>query len=191
MKFWQQTNPWGVWWNSKTLNKLLIVNECIPCSPGYYCPSDGLIEPVGQCNAGHYCELSSIEASPVSKVYGYRCPVGHYCPQGTPTPIECPNSQKYHAMKFWQQTNPWGVWWNSKTLNKLLIVYLSFFFKTCFKFSQMINNLIILIFLSLFFLLGKSCPLGTFNNGTGLRYANECIPCSPGYYCPFQLYHGG
>jgi hypothetical protein len=69
---------------------LRYANECIPCSPGYYCPSDGLIEPVGQCNAGHYCELSSIEASPVSKVYGYRCPVGHYCPQGTPTPIECP-----------------------------------------------------------------------------------------------------
>ena len=27
------------------------------------------------------------------------------------------------------------------------------------------------------------CPLGSFNNGTGLREENECIPCTLGNYC--------
>ena len=27
------------------------------------------------------------------------------------------------------------------------------------------------------------CPLGTWTNSTGLRLADECTPCLPGYYC--------
>lgn len=83
---------------------LRYANECIPCTPGYYCPSAGLVEPIGECNAGHYCELASTEASPVAQSYGYRCPVGHYCPQGTPTPIECPKGtyQPSEGRDLWQ-----------------------------------------------------------------------------------------
>lgn len=83
---------------------LRYANECIPCTPGYYCPSAGLIEPIGECNAGHYCKLASTEASPVAQSYGYRCPVGHYCPQGTPTPIECPKGtyQPSEGRDLWQ-----------------------------------------------------------------------------------------
>ena len=33
---------------------------------------------------------------------------------------------------------------------------------------------------------GDLCPVGTYNNLTGLRAANECAPCDPGYYCPNQ-----
>ncbi|ESP01228.1 hypothetical protein LOTGIDRAFT_111611 [Lottia gigantea] len=64
-------------------------NECIPCDPGYYCPSQGLIKPYAECTAGYYCEVGSPEPAPVGQSYGYLCPVGHYCPQGTPVPVPC------------------------------------------------------------------------------------------------------
>ena len=68
---------------------LRAANECTPCSPGSYCATEGLIEPTGQCNAGHYCELASTQNAPVGQSYGYLCPVGNYCPQGTPQPQPC------------------------------------------------------------------------------------------------------
>ena len=64
-------------------------NECAPCTPGFYCPYQGIVQPTLPCAAGHFCELGSIEPSPVAQTYGYLCPVGHYCPQGTPAPVPC------------------------------------------------------------------------------------------------------
>lgn len=72
------------------LTGLANYTECIPCDPGKYCPSQGLIEPLADCSAGFYCELASTEAAPDGQTYGYRCPVGHYCEQGTRSPTPCP-----------------------------------------------------------------------------------------------------
>ena len=69
---------------------LKTATECPLCDPGWYCPSTGLTEPHEECTAGHYCELGATSANPTNETYGYYCPVGHYCPQGTPTPQQCP-----------------------------------------------------------------------------------------------------
>ncbi|XP_013387786.1 multiple epidermal growth factor-like domains protein 11 [Lingula anatina] len=64
--------------------------ECTLCDPGWYCPTPGLTASWGECTAGHYCELGATAASPRNETWGYLCPVGHYCPQGIPTPTPCP-----------------------------------------------------------------------------------------------------
>lgn len=72
------------------LTGLRAANECIPCDPGQYCPSPGLIVPYAYCTAGYYCEYGSNEPSPKGQSYGYNCPSGHYCPEGIPAPVPCP-----------------------------------------------------------------------------------------------------
>lgn len=79
--------PQGTFGNTTGLRS---ANECIACEPGYYCPTQGHVKPYDQCNAGYYCSGGSIEANPVAKSYGYVCPVGHYCPKGTPVLVPCP-----------------------------------------------------------------------------------------------------
>ena len=56
--------------------------DCPLCDAGKYCNSVGLVNPVGLCTAGHYCELGAEYANPVGQTWGYYCPEGHYCPEG-------------------------------------------------------------------------------------------------------------
>lgn len=64
-------------------------SQCEQCSPGQYCPSSGLTAPVGGCAPGYFCSGCSNTSTPTFGV----CPVGHYCPQGTGTPIPCPTGR--------------------------------------------------------------------------------------------------
>ena len=43
----------------------------------------------GPCQAGHYCNGSTIEAAPVGKEYGDICPPGTYCVEGRSSPVKC------------------------------------------------------------------------------------------------------
>ena len=45
----------------------------------------GLIDVVGQCSAGHFCPVGSIQ--PTEE----QCTVGHFCEVGTEFPTPCPN----------------------------------------------------------------------------------------------------
>ena len=69
-------------------------SDCLDCTPGYYCDTQGIYEPTGLCDAGYYCTAaatSAIQATDTST--GGRCPVGHYCVQGTSSPQPCPAGQ--------------------------------------------------------------------------------------------------
>jgi len=68
---------------------LTLATDCPQCDPGWYCPTIGLITPYGECEAGHYCKLGALASNPDGESWGYLCPVGHYCPQGTATPVAC------------------------------------------------------------------------------------------------------
>ena len=86
--------------NAGTFNPLqngVSTADCKTCLPGYYCPTQGLANPIGLCSDGYYCRSGSINTAPgtaenptpaVSK-YG-PCPGGSYCPSGTIEPIPCP-----------------------------------------------------------------------------------------------------
>lgn len=50
----------------------------------------GLTSPAGKCLGGHYCLLGSTEQNPIGQSYGDYCTAGHYCPEGTGSPVPCP-----------------------------------------------------------------------------------------------------
>lgn len=50
----------------------------------------GLTSPAGKCLASHYCLLGSTEQNPIGQSYGDYCTAGHYCPEGTGSPVPCP-----------------------------------------------------------------------------------------------------
>jgi hypothetical protein len=100
------------------------VLECTSCTPGYYCGSNGLTEPTAPCQAGYFCGGGSSISTPfdsagdgkvVSQSYQISyvgetcvsvvnttlndmCPPGHYCPEGSPAPIQCPPGTNSSSM---------------------------------------------------------------------------------------------
>ena len=74
-----------LWFNIyiKINKKLINLNYILSFVPG-------LTSPTGNCSAGYYCSLSSISQVPVGQSYGDICLTGHYCPEGTGTPVPCP-----------------------------------------------------------------------------------------------------
>jgi hypothetical protein len=92
------------------------VNECQPCTPGKYCGSVALQAPTYDCTAGYYCGLGSSVSTPhdsdpfhVSYVgetcVGVNktaindvCPPGHYCPEGSSSPLQCPPGTNSSAL---------------------------------------------------------------------------------------------
>lgn len=72
------------------LQGLVEVTQCTACPAGSYCDSYGLSAPSGDCLGGFLCTGSSPVANPINQTFGIECPVGHYCPEGTPSAIACP-----------------------------------------------------------------------------------------------------
>jgi hypothetical protein len=86
------------------------VSECSPCSPGHFCASPGLQAPTGLCKGGYFCGGGSSVSDPHdSGASVFRasyagetcvqvrngtvndvCPEGHYCPEGSSSPVPCP-----------------------------------------------------------------------------------------------------
>ena len=99
--------PNGTYSNSLSLTN---VTECTDCTPGYYCGSPGLTAPTAKCREGYFCGGGSPVATPhASGASPYQisyigetcveisnttlndvCPPGHYCPEGSDAPVQCP-----------------------------------------------------------------------------------------------------
>lgn len=43
-----------------------------------------------ECLAGYWCMNASVSSTPTDGVTGQSCPIGNFCPQGTPVPVACP-----------------------------------------------------------------------------------------------------
>ncbi|KAL2085398.1 hypothetical protein ACEWY4_018718 [Coilia grayii] len=65
-------------------------SECAACGGGRYCSGVGQTEPSGTCEAGFYCRHRATTATPIDGPSGGLCPVGSYCPPGSPHPSPCP-----------------------------------------------------------------------------------------------------
>lgn len=81
------------------------VRQCLPCDAGSYCGSTNSTTPTGKCADGFYCRNGSDSRTPSGGHLGDAgiCPVGHYCPSGSPlAPIACPagyyNNQTSRSM---------------------------------------------------------------------------------------------
>ncbi|XP_072557730.1 uncharacterized protein [Paramormyrops kingsleyae] len=68
-------------------------STCVPCPTGLYCRSPGSSEPQDQCQQGYFCHGGASSPAPESSASfpgNGPCPLGHYCPAGTLTPVACP-----------------------------------------------------------------------------------------------------
>jgi hypothetical protein len=73
------------------LNRLQNITQCTQCDGGEYCPYPAMNETLGQCSAGYYCKMGVNMAEPngTNTGDGDICPLGHYCPVGTVSPLPC------------------------------------------------------------------------------------------------------
>ena len=74
-------------------------DDCVACEPGQYCEAPGAETRSGPCAAGFACTYKATTSAPfqfgvwdgfVEGVPNGLCPEGHYCPQGTREPVQCP-----------------------------------------------------------------------------------------------------
>jgi len=63
--------------------------DCMNCTGGSYCASNGLTEPTGICQKGYYCLGGSSSATPTDAVTGNVCPEGFFCPANSSLPTAC------------------------------------------------------------------------------------------------------
>ena len=126
------------------------------------------------CDPGYFCSNSSIAARPGSLSQGGgNCPLGSYCPQGSPRPLickpgqYCPNqglalplancSEGYYCLAGASSPNPTdGVTGNICPAGAY-----------CPTGS---HNYTL-------------CPPGTFSNRTGNTNLTNCLSCTEGFYC--------
>ena len=186
-----QPCPLGTYSNETGLG---VEDECRPCTPGYYCATPGLTSPTGPCFGGYYCTQAIAVPKPVVSngselingsgqegsgntqcgLYpsiGDICPVGHFCPTGTATPIPCANGT-YNDFKGQSECTicPKGFYCLEGA-----VTYLD---TPCPR--------------------GHYCPIGTrhpyeypcspgsFNNLTHQGDIFNCIDCSSGLHCPYS-----
>lgn len=139
--------------------------QCQACEPGKYCPTQGLHTPFANCSAGYYCTANATTASPTDGgVTGDVCPLGHYCPVGTGTPVPCPAGS-----------------YTNTTQNAQCLVCPAGMFCTNGQTPELCP-------LGFHCPAGtgsdwQSCPPGTFGASLGLQNVTECSQCTGGYYC--------
>ncbi|CAK7320737.1 hypothetical protein VULLAG_LOCUS22832 [Vulpes lagopus] len=79
------------------------LDSCLPCPPGHYCGQENLTQASGPCDAGWFCISAAWTARPFdldnytstnclcpATATGGKCPVGSFCPEGSPEPVPCP-----------------------------------------------------------------------------------------------------
>lgn len=139
-------------------------SQCKGCEPGYYCASYGLQSTEGNCSARYYCSGNASVSSPTDGSTGNKCPVGHYCPEGTSNPIPCVP----------------GTFTDTE-LNDVCLQCTPGYYCTqgsspdpCpagFYCPEGTGHV------------WQSCPPGTFSSATGLENMTQCTQCTGGYYC--------
>ena len=149
------------------------VSDCEDCSRGHYCGNEGLEVPSGTCYAGFYCLLGSVTPTPDGSVptQGAPCIPGHFCPNGTSTPVAC-QSGTYNPNHGEAECFPCPAGYycleNSTTYNDT-VCPVGHYCPTGTMYSQQ-----------------YPCPSGTFLDSTGAHSEAYCIPCLPGKYCPYS-----
>ncbi|XP_071505048.1 uncharacterized protein [Diadema antillarum] len=134
--------------------------DCYLCSGGYYCETEGLTEPTGECGEGYYCPPGTIHREPNTTF----CPVGHYCPGAVSYPIPCRNNT-YVNYTHAVQCNPCPAGYHCKASGVQEICPAGYFCPEGTGYDLM------------------SCPRGTYSPQEGLYDVGQCLPCSSGMYC--------
>jgi hypothetical protein len=156
----------------------IAIQDCLDCPAGQYCDRQNLTSPSGFCTRGYYCLSRASTATPQSVYYnsesglqngGDICPVGTYCPSGSPFAHTCPpgtfNNMIGQEVCF---TCPEGHYCPGGTSDYLEAEYdcpIGFYCPNGTKYATQF-----------------ACPPGTFNNLTKRRTVDDCLKSPPGYF---------
>ncbi|XP_071497018.1 uncharacterized protein [Diadema antillarum] len=140
-------------------------DDCLDCPGGEVCAGYALTEPSGLCAAGYFCLGRALTQYPTDGTTGNVCPVGHYCPEGSPAALRCPdgfyNNITGRAECF---TCPAGFYCADG--ERLLACPRGHY---CPQGTGSNGSI--------------PCPRGTYNPDLGLASEDQCQPCAAGYYC--------
>ncbi|XP_070551141.1 neurogenic locus notch homolog protein 1-like [Ptychodera flava] len=143
------------------------VTYCLDCLSGRYCNSSGLAQPEGLCSPGFYCPPAQTVPTPND----YICPVGHFCIEGSMDKQPCNSGTYQDEIGQWEcKECPAGFYCDNSATP--VVNYTAFVCPSghyCPNGTRFDNE--------------HACPIGTFNNITGLTAEEECSPCLGGYYC--------
>lgn len=77
-------------YNCLILSGNLGEGNCTACDGGKACVGLGLTTPNRNCSTGYYCKSGAYSDTPMDGgATGDPCTKGHYCPEGTSTPLAC------------------------------------------------------------------------------------------------------
>ena len=147
------------------VNGSMSLMDCLTCSPGEYCDSTGLSQPIGSCDAGYFCVGGSTTPTPVGSAFGDVCDLGHYCPEGASQPLPClPGSFSSLPLATNCSLCPAGFYCTNTTSEPVLCPQ-GYYCPPSTGFDWL------------------ACPPGTFSNSEGLSTVNDCTLCTGGSYC--------
>jgi len=142
-------------------------SACEACTGGWYCATEALEEPTEQCQEEYFCEQGAKTGNPDDDIdhdpdvwYG-RCTVGHYCPEGTTTPISCEPGTYADATANAECTEC-GAGRNCSTTDS----------EPCPEGYYCEAGTV-----------PQKCPAGKYGDTTGLESSDSCQPCALGRYC--------
>ncbi|XP_070551430.1 uncharacterized protein [Ptychodera flava] len=140
------------------------VNDCTACSAGYYCESPGKTNVTGVCQEGFYCIRGANTSAPLDGITGDICWDGHYCPEGSPWPIQCGNGTfMNHTGAAECDICPEGYYCIQS--DRADPCPQGYFCPEGTGYDY------------------QPCPTGTYGANTGLIEESDCTPCTGGRYC--------
>ncbi|KAI4815467.1 hypothetical protein KUCAC02_005611 [Chaenocephalus aceratus] len=140
----QHPCPVGTWSNTVGAQNM---SSCWPCPSGLYCNNTGLSKPSG-----------------LYSLTGDICPIGHYCPMGSTSPLLCPD----------------GTYFNSTGAEEC---------DDCLSGTYCLSGEGVQPCPAGHYCFGGSvegilpCPPGTYSPQFGLSQVEQCLICPAGFYC--------
>lgn len=164
-------------------------SQCLTCPPGYYCP-EGSADPT-PTPAGYYNPLQGIDSldgvqlcppkfycpdTGMTNYLGYHCAEGHYCPAGTETQTQYPCPAGTYNDRV-----------DVHDVKDCLPCPKGF---TCAAGTSSTNGNMVECAVGEFCELGSApatvdiqCPAGTYSPYVKAMSMQDCLPCTPGYFC--------
>ena len=156
------------------------------CTPGYYCPSTGLAEPVGPCASGWYCTLGSWTDTPALlgndtgsdchcplQQIGGKCKAGTYCPAGSSTPIDCDGGSYCSMDELDAVEGPCNAGYYCQLGSLMPAPVNETYGDVCPQGNYCPLNTATPI----------QCPEGTYSDQYQNENVSNCLPCTAGMYC--------
>ncbi|CAC5381825.1 unnamed protein product [Mytilus coruscus] len=147
--------------------------DCTACPPGYYCETQGLAMPTGECDGGWYCIEGSEFAQPNVVAQGGECQAGNFCPNGSSSQTPCTPGYYCDNNGLSNETGLCSAGYYCNGGSSTPTPVGQAYGDVC-QMGQ---------YCPIGSPSGTNCPPGTYLNTTGSTDLSDCHTCLQGYYC--------